>query len=106
MSRRVISCGSAIGVVSVPLLGLIGCALLRISLLSDLYLRYVKEGLRPLLIASGGVVLGLVAALRTREHSGQEERGHEEGQGDDVGHGHSHPAAGPKTAWVLALKRH
>ncbi|KOU36338.1 hypothetical protein ADK54_34155 [Streptomyces sp. WM6378] len=87
------------------LLVLIGCALLRISLLSDLYLRYVKEGLRPLLIASGVVlvVLGLAAALRTREHSGQEERGHEEDQGYDEGHGHSHPAAGPKTAWLLAL---
>ncbi|GGU29832.1 TIGR03943 family protein [Streptomyces violascens] len=77
------------------LLGLVGCALLRISLLSDLYLRYVKEGLRPLLIASGVVlvVLGFLAALRTREPHGH----------DKDGHGHAHSAAGPKTAWLLAL---
>ncbi|MFD7169797.1 TIGR03943 family putative permease subunit [Streptomyces violascens] len=87
------------------LLALIGSALLRISLLSDLYLRYVKEGLRPLLIASGVVliVLGLAAALRTRERSRQASHGRDESQEHEEGHGHAHSVAGPKTAWLLAL---
>ncbi|WP_324610219.1 TIGR03943 family putative permease subunit [Streptomyces sp. WM6378] len=77
------------------LLVLVGCALLRISLLSDLYLRYVKEGLQPLLIASGVVLvlLGLMAFFRVRHHDGQEA----------TDHGHTHSAAGPKTAWLLGL---
>ncbi|MFE9551959.1 TIGR03943 family putative permease subunit [Streptomyces sp. NPDC006703] len=77
------------------LLVLIGCALLRISLLSDLYLRYVKEGLRPLLVASGVilVVLGLLAVLRVR--------GHDHDTATD--HGHTHSATGPKMAWLLAV---
>ncbi|MBD0742273.1 TIGR03943 family protein [Streptomyces sp. CBMA152] len=77
------------------LLVLIGCALLRISLLSELYLRYVKEGLRPLLIASGVILalLGLMAAIRVRRHGGEEA----------TDHGHTHSAAGPKTAWLLGL---
>ncbi|MYW00315.1 TIGR03943 family protein [Streptomyces sp. SID3343] len=44
---------------------LIGGALLRISL-TDMYLRYVKEGLRPALIAAGVILflVGLIAAVR------------------------------------------
>lgn len=44
------------------LLALIGAGLLHTALFTDLYLRYVKEGLRPVLIASG-VVLLLLAAV-------------------------------------------
>lgn len=78
------------------LLALTGCALLRISLLSDLYLRYVKEGLRPLLIVSGVVLvlLALPAVLRVRHHDGGAEA---------ADHGHTHAAAGPRTAWLLAI---
>ncbi|MFD4790209.1 TIGR03943 family putative permease subunit [Streptomyces sp. NPDC058459] len=69
------------------LLVLSGLALLRVSLFSDLYLRYVKAGMRPLLIASGAVLLALGLAeawswYRRTRHDG-------------------HPP--PRTAWLLFL---
>ncbi|MER5185171.1 TIGR03943 family protein [Streptomyces sp. NPDC002896] len=86
------------------LLLLAGAAVLRISLFSELYLRYVKPGLRPLLIAAGAllVLLGLVAAVReaigyargrrdTREHADHE---------NDHPHSHAH---GPRVGWLLYL---
>ncbi|MEU4486180.1 TIGR03943 family protein [Streptomyces purpurascens] len=87
------------------LLALVGAAILRVSLFSELYLRYVQAGLRPYLVVSGvglvllGVVVGVV--VRTAgEHDGPEERGgHEEEQHD----GHTHGPAGPRVAWLLAL---
>jgi uncharacterized repeat protein (TIGR03943 family) len=80
------------------LLLLAGGALLRISLLSDLYLRYVKPGLRLPLIASGAllVLLGLAGALRDR---------HPAHQAAEPDHGHPHPHADgvPRSAWLLIL---
>ena len=82
------------------LLVLSGVGLLHIALLTDLYLRYVKEGMRPLLIASGAllILLGVadaVSSLRRRE--ADEHAGH----GDD---GHGHPDSGaPRIAWLLFL---
>ncbi|MET9514832.1 TIGR03943 family protein [Streptomyces sp. NPDC002994] len=72
---------------------LMGAAVLRISLLSELYLRYVKEGLRPLLIATGVVLLllGLAAAVR-------EARGYAQPHGGGEGHDHAH---GPRVGWLL-----
>ncbi|MGV9449917.1 TIGR03943 family putative permease subunit [Streptomyces sp. NPDC003635] len=65
------------------LLLLVGGAILRISLFSELYLRYVQPGLRPYLVVSGAVlvVLGLVAAVGSRG-----------------GPGHH-----PRVAWLLTL---
>jgi uncharacterized repeat protein (TIGR03943 family) len=60
--------------------------------LTDLYLRYVKHGLRPFLIAAG--VLLVVSAAATLWY---EIRGHRH----DDGHGHAH--GGPKVAWLLLL---
>nr|WP_202122776.1 TIGR03943 family protein [Streptomyces sp. BA2] len=86
---------------------LVGTAVLRISLFSDLYLRYVQAGLRPFLIVSG-VLLGLLALVQValtaraarKGASRADEHGHPaEGE---AGHGHSH-AAGPRVAWLLAL---
>ncbi|MFJ3659645.1 TIGR03943 family putative permease subunit [Streptomyces sp. NPDC090119] len=74
--------------VQAALLALGGLALLRVSLFSDLYLRYVKAGMRPLLIASGAVLLtlGLAEAWswyrRTR---------------------HDDNHLPPRTAWLLFL---
>ncbi|MFJ9021093.1 TIGR03943 family putative permease subunit [Streptomyces sp. NPDC102259] len=103
------------------LLLLTGGAVLRITLFSDLYLRYVQAGLRPYLIVSGValVLLGVVTAiLRHRtpslhEDAGHEDAGHEyvddeyvDHEDDDgyVGHeGHSHGPAGPRVAWLLTL---
>ncbi|MPY62850.1 TIGR03943 family putative permease subunit [Streptomyces spongiae] len=83
------------------LLLLCGAAILRISLLGDLYLRYVQPGLRPFLIASGVllVLLALAAGIRTARGGEADEH---EGQ-DHEGRGHQHTAGGPRVAWLLAV---
>ncbi|MFE0456355.1 TIGR03943 family putative permease subunit [Streptomyces sp. NPDC058914] len=58
------------------LLLLTGGAVLRITLFSELYLRYVQAGLRPYLVVSGAalVLLGLLtAALRSRTPDARED---------------------------------
>ncbi|MER7837346.1 TIGR03943 family protein [Streptomyces sp. NPDC096040] len=73
------------------LLCLVGAAALRITLFSDLYLRYVQVSLRPYLITSGTVLILLgitTAVLRSRTV-------HEDGH-----HHHNH---GPRIAWLLTL---
>ncbi|OIK27802.1 TIGR03943 family putative permease subunit [Streptomyces malaysiense] len=96
------------------LLKLTGLGLLRVTLFSDTYLRYVKPGLRPVLIASGVVLLllGIAAAFsRTgseghapddqegHAHDGPEGRPHD-GPGGHEGHDHS---GTPRIAWLLVL---
>jgi uncharacterized repeat protein (TIGR03943 family) len=73
---------------------LVGGAVLRTSL-TDLYLRYVKQGLRPLLIAAG--LLLVLAAIMTLWY---ELRGKGEEHVHDDGHGHAHE---PWVAWLLIL---
>jgi uncharacterized repeat protein (TIGR03943 family) len=70
---------------------LVGGAILRASI-TDLYLRYVKEGLRPFLIAAG--VLLVAAAVATLWY---ELRPRRTGAHDD--HSHREPAV----AWLLVL---
>jgi uncharacterized repeat protein (TIGR03943 family) len=70
---------------------LFGGAILRASL-TDTYLRYVKEGLRPFLIAAGSLLI--IAALMTLWHDLRGRGGH---AGDD--HGHHEPRVG----WLLVL---
>ncbi|MFJ8592288.1 TIGR03943 family putative permease subunit [Streptomyces sp. NPDC093598] len=82
------------------LLTLVGAAILRVSLFSELYLRYVQAGLRPYLVASGAalVLLGVAVAVLTPRGDDEHE------QGDDRGHaGHGHGPAGPRVAWLLTL---
>ncbi|MFF4715332.1 TIGR03943 family putative permease subunit [Streptomyces eurythermus] len=74
---------------------LTGAGLLHTALFTDLYLRYVKAGLRPLLIGSGAVLLLLAltaavtsASRRPTEHAD--------------GHGHDHTGI-PRVAWLLLL---
>lgn len=76
---------------AVPLV-LCGLGLLHVSLVTDLYLRYVKEGMRPLLIATGAVLLllGLASAVLDR------------GANSSDGHGHGHSGT-PKVAWLLLV---
>jgi uncharacterized repeat protein (TIGR03943 family) len=93
------------------LLTLCGIGLLHVALFTDIYLRYVKAGLRAPLIVSGAVLLllGLAgAAARGGRHAAPEdtghehEPGHEHGQGLEHGHGHDHSAT-PRIAWLLFL---
>ncbi|MEU4423816.1 TIGR03943 family protein [Actinoplanes sp. NPDC024001] len=67
---------------------LFGGAILRASL-SDLYLRYVKEGLRPFLIAAGVALVATAIATLLYERRPR----------DDHGHGHHEPRVG----WLLIL---
>lgn len=94
------------------LLVLTGLGLLHAALFTDLCLRYVKEGQRPVLIASGAllVLLGLAGAILDR--TAPEDDGHAH---SDVPHadGHDHSAvpdahdhdhsAVPRVAWLLFL---
>ncbi|MFC7846466.1 TIGR03943 family putative permease subunit [Streptomyces sp. NPDC057382] len=86
----------------VSLLVLSGLGLVHASLLTDLYLRYVKEGMRPFLIASGFLLLLLGAAeavsLRRPGKDGEPGEAHEPGDGD----GHDHSGM-PRVAWLLLL---
>ncbi|MFE1928682.1 TIGR03943 family putative permease subunit [Streptomyces asoensis] len=116
----------------VGLLVLAGLGLLHTSLFTDEYLRFVKEGMRPLLVASGLllVALGVAeawAAPPEAEHAGHAEPGrtaradaghrhradgdtghtghgqeHEDGQEHGDGHGHDHSRV-PRVAWLLVL---
>jgi uncharacterized repeat protein (TIGR03943 family) len=82
-------------------LALLGAATLRISV-TDAFLAYVREPMRPLLIASGALLLGLAAWSLWRV-SGQVERVQ-----DDEAAGHAdrqdgHDHHGPGVAWLLLL---
>jgi uncharacterized repeat protein (TIGR03943 family) len=105
------------------LLVLVGAAVLRISLFSELYLRYVQVGLRPYLVVSGGVLvlLGGVRAIGTavgmavvgRAADDDRDRAGDHGPADDHeladghahggDHEHGHGVAGPRVAWLLTL---
>ncbi|MGP3982960.1 TIGR03943 family putative permease subunit [Streptomyces sp. KR80] len=87
--------------VQVLLLLLSGAGVLQISLLSEVYLRYVKEGLRPLLIVSGVllVALGMVGAARDG-FPFTKRSAESDGSYGDHGHGHDH-SSGPRIAWLL-----
>jgi uncharacterized repeat protein (TIGR03943 family) len=84
------------------LLMVLGAGVLRVSLFSDIGLRYVKEGLQPYVAAAGIVLLvsGVIGALCDRSlKAGVTET---EGAGRVVpsehGHDHSH---GSRVAWLL-----
>ncbi|MEV6106556.1 TIGR03943 family protein [Streptomyces sp. NPDC051940] len=82
------------------LLILVGCALLHVTVATELYLRYVKEGLRLPLIVSGAALaaLGLLGLL----HGGREKGGQDNDHGDHEHSDHDHTAL-PRTAWLMLL---
>ncbi|ORT54864.1 TIGR03943 family protein [Streptomyces sp. CB03238] len=88
--------------IQAALLLLTGSAVLHISLLSQVYLRYVKEGLRPFLIASAVLLLGLGLISAVRDGLPFAPRRPDDEPVDD-GHGHGHGDGGPRVAWVLFL---
>ncbi len=73
---------------------LFGGAILKASI-TDMYLRYVKEGLRPFLIVAG--LLLVAAAVMTLWHDLRAPRA----EPDDDGHGHAHHE--PRVGWLLIL---
>jgi uncharacterized repeat protein (TIGR03943 family) len=75
---------------------LVGGAVLRASL-TDMYLRYVKHGLRPFLVVAG--ILLVATAVMTLWYELRAERSAQNETHDD-GHGHSHE---PRVAWLLVL---
>jgi uncharacterized repeat protein (TIGR03943 family) len=88
---------------------LFGGALLKITL-TDVFLRYVKPGLRPILIVAA--ILLIAAAVMTiwyelrpipaASPDHDHDRGHDDGPGhDDDGHGHGHHE--PRIGWLLML---
>jgi uncharacterized repeat protein (TIGR03943 family) len=81
---------------------LVGGTLLKLAITGD-YLRYVKAGLRPYLIAAG-VVLVVVAALSLlgRLRAGAGHDGHNV-DGDDDGHGHGSGRGWRDVAWLLVV---
>ncbi|WP_406260616.1 TIGR03943 family protein [Actinacidiphila glaucinigra] len=87
---------------------LTGVALLHAGL-SDLYLRYVKAGLQPLLLAAGAVLVAAAAATAWYELRGSRRTGQGPGDGHEDAHDGAHEAGGthphhePKVAWLLVL---
>jgi len=90
---------------------LTGAALLHAGL-TNLYLRYVKAGLQPLLLLSGGVLIAAALATVWYEWRGRKgeagnlpEEGHargDDGQAhSDDGHGHVHHET--RVSWLLVL---
>ncbi|MCG7210504.1 TIGR03943 family putative permease subunit [Streptomyces arenae] len=87
----------------VTLLVLSGLGLLHSALFTDVCLRYVKPGMRPLLIASGFVLLVLgIAEAAAREGTKGHGRHGGHAHGDGSAHGHDHSAV-PRVAWLLLL---
>jgi uncharacterized repeat protein (TIGR03943 family) len=76
---------------------LFGGALIKATL-TDVFLRYVKAGLRPYLLVAG--VLLVAAAAMTIWY---ELRGHHPDNEHDDGHGHGHAHHEPRVGWLLVL---
>jgi uncharacterized repeat protein (TIGR03943 family) len=81
---------------------LLGGAVLRAGL-TDVYLRYVKAGLRPLLLVAGAVLI--TAALATFWYELRRARARNRHKHDEPQHGDSHRQAHrePRIAWLLVL---
>jgi len=85
---------------------LVGGAILRASV-TDMYLRYVRAGLRPLLILAGIVLI--ITALATfwyefkSRKAARPEPEHARGDGHEHGRGHGHGHREPRVSWLLLL---
>ncbi|OIJ87068.1 TIGR03943 family putative permease subunit [Streptomyces monashensis] len=84
------------------LLTLTGIGLLHTTLFTDIYLRYVKAGLRPLLIVSGAVLLLLGLASAALGDGQGQTYDDDHGREPTPDHGHDHSGA-PRVAWLLFL---
>ncbi|MFI7408654.1 TIGR03943 family putative permease subunit [Streptomyces sp. NPDC049627] len=76
---------------------LLGASLLHAGS-TDLYLRYVKQGLRPLVLASGAVLIA--AAVATVWYERKRARRQKQTDHQDS---HAHPHHEPRISWLLVL---
>ncbi|MBT2417000.1 TIGR03943 family protein [Streptomyces sp. ISL-22] len=79
---------------------LLGASLLHAAT-TDLYLRYVKQGLRPLVLLSGAVLIA--AAVATVWYERKRARGRGRKQDDEPGDGPGHAHHEPRVSWLLVL---
>ncbi|MFC5214399.1 TIGR03943 family putative permease subunit [Streptomyces coerulescens] len=87
---------------------LLGASLLHAAT-TDLYLRYVKQGLRPLVLLSGAVLIAAAVATAWYERKRARSRKRAEAAHSHTEHpaterpdaGHSHPE--PRISWLLVL---
>ncbi|MEU6573373.1 TIGR03943 family protein [Streptomyces sp. NPDC046805] len=96
------------------ILFLVGAALLHAGL-TDLYLRYVKAGLRPLILLAGAllIVTALATAWYEWRTAHRKKRqpadghphadAHTDADADTHAHAHAHAHAEPRVAWLLVL---
>lgn len=80
---------------------LLGGALLRITLASEVYLRYVKAGLHWPLVAAGALLVCAAVVTLLRDTFGPAALAADDDDHPEHGHGHGH--AGPLIAWLLVL---
>ncbi|WP_367321716.1 TIGR03943 family protein [Streptomyces sp. HUAS ZL42] len=84
---------------------LLGAALLHAGT-TDLYLRYVKAGLQPLLLASGAVLIAAALATAWYERRGTRTEAPEQESHGEAGHDAeqaAHPHREPRVSWLLVL---
>jgi len=79
---------------------LFGGAILRASL-TDLYLRYVKEGLRPFLLVAGALLIAAAVMTLWYDLRGRTSPDAHHDDDEDDGHGHAHHE--PRVGWLLIL---
>ncbi len=85
---------------------LLGAALLHAGF-TDLYLRYVKAGLRPMLLASGVVLVAAAVATVWYEWRAKKEKNEKKGEPAEHGEDGAHDRHGehrePRVSWLLVL---
>lgn len=79
---------------------LLGGAVLRITL-TGTYLRYVKEGLRPLLLLAGALLVAAAVMTLWYDLRRRTRPATEGGDEHDDGHGHAHRE--PRVGWLLLV---
>lgn len=79
---------------------LLGASLLHAGT-TDLYLRYVKQGLRPLVLVSGAVLIA--AAVATVWYERKRARNQKQGEPGEHPSKDAHPHHEPRIAWLLVL---
>ncbi|HCT77294.1 MAG TPA: TIGR03943 family protein [Micromonosporaceae bacterium] len=80
---------------------LLGGAVLKATVFTEIYLRYVKESLLPFLIGAGVmlVIAGVMTIIYDLRHGSETDT--ECAEGEDHGHEHATPHHEPRVGWML-----